>query len=228
VPAIAKPRKVLTVRSLTKADLVKLYEPRRVPVVQKLKDSHHHLARLFASGLNIPAVARRVGRTVEAVRRIRQSPAFEQLVAEYRNVITEKWAESVDDYYEIACGNMVRAELQLADRLGEAEDAGETLPVRDLIAISRDAADRFGYGKRQTNVNVNADFASILERAVRRSGKGVALTVVSAKAEGAPQQIEGTVCADVRPPLAPGVSPQGGGDGPPGRGTVAPFIRRRA
>ncbi len=167
-----KPRNILAVRELRKEDLARLAEPRAVAnVVRRLKDSHHHLARLFASGLNAADVARRVGMTTSRVTQIRKSPAFDQLVAEYRKIATEAWAESVDDYFEIAAGNMVRAELQIADRLGEAEEAGETLPVRDLIAISRDAADRFGYGKRATQVNVNADFASLLEKAIRRSGK---------------------------------------------------------
>jgi hypothetical protein len=37
------------------------------------------------------------------------------------------------------------------------------------MAISRDAADRTGHGKVQTNMNVNVDFASKLEAARRRS-----------------------------------------------------------
>ena len=195
--------KPLEIFELVKGDLVRLYEPRKANVVTKLRDSHHFLARLYASGLDTMQVARRTGFSPDRLRRLRRSPAFENLVVEYRNVVTAEWADTVDDYYEIAAGNMVRAELQIADKLSAAEDDPEAnpIPVRDLLAISRDSADRFGYPKKGVNVNVNADFASMLEKAIRRSGKG-------------PQIIE----ASVAPPSVPiqGSSDRdGGGDNSP-------------
>jgi len=105
--------------------------------------------------------------------------------------------------------------VQIADKLGEAEEAGETLPVRDLIAISRDAADRFGYGKKQTNVNVNADFASMLERTIDRSRKA--------------RLIEGTTnpSTAVAAPSDPAGGASSGGDDLVPTEVVTPFIRRR-
>lgn len=182
-------RKVTGVRDLRKEDLARLAEPRHATTVKRLRDSHHHIARLFAAGLDMKQVAERTGKSYFSIRTLRKSPAFQQLLAEYQALATEAWAESVDSYFEIATANMVRAELQIADRLGEAEEAGETLPVRDLLAISRDAADRFGYGKRSTQVNVNADFAALLEKAIRRSGKS--LDLVAPKALRAAPGAEG-------------------------------------
>jgi hypothetical protein len=175
VPRKMVPPRKLEVVPLTKADLARLYEPRKANVVTKLRDSHHFLARLYASGLDNMAVAARTGYSVERLRRIRRSPAFDNLVAEYRQIVTAEWADTVDDYYEIAAGNMVRAELQIADKLEAAEEDPENnpIPVRDLLAISRDSADRFGYPKKGVNVNVNADFASMLEKAIKRSGKTI-------------------------------------------------------
>ncbi len=172
------------IRDLVKADLARLAEPRRGHQIQRIKDSHHYLARLFAAGLDMKAVAARTGYAYPRIRNIRSSPAFNQLVAEYRGLATAAWVESLDDYQELATANMVRAELQIADRLAEAEDAGETLPVRDLIAISRDAADRFGYGKKQTNVNLNGDFASALERAIRQKDRVVIEATASTREPG--------------------------------------------
>ena len=166
---VTQTRRILSVTSLTKDDLMQLQEPRRINVVKKLKDSHHFFARLFAAGLDIPQVSARTGANQQRLHRLRHSPAFKELVAQYRAMVTENWLESIDDYQEILLGNMIRAELQISDKLGEAEDSGETLPTRELVAISRDAADRMGYGKKQTNVNVNVDFAAQLEKAIRRS-----------------------------------------------------------
>lgn len=167
------PERRLEISPLTKGDLARLYEPRKASVITRLRDSHHFLARLYASGLDNGAVAARTGYAIERLRRIRRSPAFENLVAEYRDIVTAEWAETVDDYYEIASSNMMKAELQISDRLADAEEDPENnaIPIRDLMAISRDSADRFGYPKKGVNVNVNADFASMLERAIKRSGK---------------------------------------------------------
>lgn len=227
-----KPKVVLEVRDLRKADLARLAEPRRAPIVAKLRDSHHHLAKLFASGLRASDVADRVGMSASRVAAIRRSPAFDQLVAEYRDILTEKWAEGVDDYFILAAGNMVRAELQIADRLAEAEEAGETLPVRDLLAISRDAADRFGYGKHTTQTNVNVDFAAQLERAIRRSRPELKVVESAPLAPKAPLSTDTEQPAGLHPPpraeaATPGRARAGAvGLSPPS--PTAPFQRRRA
>jgi hypothetical protein len=219
-----RPRQITGVRELTKADLPRLLEPRaKAHVVQKLKDSHHHLAKLFAAGLDVKQVAIRTGYSYHRVKYHHQSPAFQQLIAEYRAMVNEQWLNSLDDYWEIATGNMVRAELQLADKLGEAEEAGETLPVRDLIAISRDAADRFGYGKRNTQVNVNADFASMLDRAIKRSGSLKAIETPQVESSGAAVSVP----LDAAPLTLPEETSRRDDTGSP-LGVVAPFIRRRA
>lgn len=200
-------KRVTAVRELRKEDLARFAELRRGHVVKRLRDSHHHIAKMFASGMDAVQVAQRVGRTPASIRTIRKSPAFEQLLAEYRAIATEAWADSVDTYFDLASSNMVRAELQIADRLGEAEEAGETLPVRDLLAISRDAADRFGYGKRSTQVNVNADFAALLEKAIRRSGKSLDLVASKAPRTSeppAPRAAPQALASEASPvPLAP-------------------------
>ena len=64
---------------------------------------------------------------------------------------------------------MLVAERQIADRLEDAEEEGVKLPLKDLLAISRDGADRFGYGKKSAVLNTNVDFAAILEQAIARS-----------------------------------------------------------
>lgn len=162
-------REIVAVTPLTKDDLARLREPRRATTIKRLKESHHFLARLFASGMDCADVAKRTGFTYARVKRHYDSPAFKELIAQYRTMYNEAWLETVDDYQDLVYGNMIKAELQIADKLAEAEEQDEILPVRELIAISRDAADRMGYGKKSTNVNVNVDFASRLENAVRRS-----------------------------------------------------------
>ena len=168
---IARERRVGPVRELTKSDLEELRKPRAQPAAARFRDSHHMVARLFASGLKATAVAQRTGYSLTRVVQLRNDPSFEELIANYRGMVDESFKENVDDFIELATSNMLKAERQIADRLDQADSEEETLPVRELVAISRDAADRFGYGKKTTNLNLNVDFAAQLDRAIKRSGK---------------------------------------------------------
>jgi hypothetical protein len=115
----------------------------------------------------------RSGYSTQRIDTLFADPAFQQLIAKYREKVDAAYERQQDAYAQLVTSNMVKSETMLAEKLEEAEEAGTFLPTRDLIAISRDGADRFGYGKRQTNLNVNADFASILEKAIARSGKTI-------------------------------------------------------
>lgn len=163
----------IEVRDLTKDDLPVLAAPRAKNAAKRFRDPHHRLAKLLAFGLRLKDAAARSGYSYTRAHQLDQDPSFRELKAQYSKDITEKWDESVEDFVDLAHGNMMKAERQISERLEEADENDELLPVRDLIAISRDAADRLGFGKKQTNVNVNVDFAAQLERAIKRSGKDI-------------------------------------------------------
>jgi hypothetical protein len=137
----------------------------------KLRDAHHRVARLAAAGLRKTEIAQRSGYSYNRVCLLLASPAMQDLVARYRLRVDAAFERSQDEFFNLATANMLKAERQIADRLDDADDGAAALPMRDLVAISRDAADRFGYGKRETRVNLNADFAVELEKAIARSSK---------------------------------------------------------
>lgn len=158
---------LFTVRDLTRDDLARLEAPRADTSTPKvLRDTHHRVARLVASGLRLTEVAQRTGYSYGRVTMLIKSPAFQELVALYREKVLEAFVQSEEDFIELATSNMLRAQRMIAERLEEADDEGaEAVPIRTLLAISADAADRVGYGKKQTNLNINADFAKALEKA---------------------------------------------------------------
>lgn len=164
--------RLVSVRAMVREDLGRLAKPRStLPVPQRLLRSHHNIARFAALGLTNTKIAERTGMSRERVGLLLKSPAMVELVASYRSRIDECFIDSVDSYFEMATQNMLSAERHIADRIGDLEEEGELLPIRDALAISRDAADRFGYGKKSTNLNVNVDFAARLEAAITRSKK---------------------------------------------------------
>jgi len=96
---------------------------------------------------------------------------MKELIAIYMEKVEERDAEAFDPYLEVKAANMLAAERHIADHIAELDEAGELLPVKTALAISADGADRLGYGKKQTNLNVNVDFGKALEKAIARSGK---------------------------------------------------------
>ena len=163
------------IREMTREDMaatmLTCYSTVASVTAEKLRDSHHRIARLAAAGLRKFEIVERSGYSYNRVSQLLQAPAMQELIARYRDKVDAAWERSQDEYFALAATNMLKAERQIADRLDKADDENEALPLKDLVAISRDAADRFGYGKKNTTVNLNADFAAELEKAIARSGK---------------------------------------------------------
>lgn len=171
------------IRPMTKEDMAATLQKAFLPVVtaEKLRNSHHRIARLAAAGLRQFEIAERSGYSVQRVWVLLQSPAMIELVAKYRAKVDAQFERSQDEFYNLATANMLKAERQISDRLDKADEEGTDLPLKDLTTISRDGADRFGYGKKTTQVNLNADFAAELEKAIARSGKVIEVTAEDGK-----------------------------------------------
>lgn len=168
----ALPLTISEIRPLTREDLAEIVAQPTKHVIARLREPHHNVARLIAAGIRPRTeLARRSGYTTARIRDLEADPAFQELISHYRKEVDAAFIRSQDDYYELATGNMIVAERMIAEKLEIHDEEGTLPPVRDLLAISRDAADRFGYGKKATNVNVNVDFASKLEQAIARSNK---------------------------------------------------------
>jgi hypothetical protein len=113
--------------------------------------------------------AAQTGYSQSTISILRADAAFQDLIAVYAKAQTEAFAE----YSDLAMGNMIRGERLIEDSLEAAGESAEPIPLAELrpvLDIVSDRADRFGYPKKATNVNVNLDFAGRLESARRRSG----------------------------------------------------------
>ena len=170
---VASPVIIGTPAPLSRDDLGALAEKGRATTsIQRIRASHHKVARLLAHCLTQREAAALTGYSRERIVQLEGSPAMKELIALYIEKVEEREAEKLDAYLELKTSNMIAAERHIADAIAEADENGELIPIRTALAISSDGADRLGYGKRTTNVNLNADLGAALERAIARSGKG--------------------------------------------------------
>jgi hypothetical protein len=159
---------------MTGDDLAALREPAARPNIQKIRDAHHNVARLMALGLRQDEIAARTGYSLGRINQLAADSAIHELVESYRGRIDEAYVKSADAFAKVCTSNMMKAARQVSETLDGADEQGEQLPVRELMLILGDGADRFGYGKHATNLNINVDFAAKLEAAIVRSNRKLA------------------------------------------------------
>jgi hypothetical protein len=169
---------ISAIRELTREDLTLLAEVRPKTQLQSLRDNHHRVARAVASGVDNATSARLCGITIARVSQLRQDPAFNDLVAHYRAMLTADWTEAQDTVTEFLGSVRTKSLAMLEDKLCAAADNNEFLPTRELVAMAELGLDRTGYGKVNKNINVNVDFAAQLEAARNRSSRARDITPV--------------------------------------------------
>jgi hypothetical protein len=152
-----------------------------------LRESYELVARMFAAGMSAVMISRKTGYSMRRLSLLWNDPTFQERLQQYQRIAEKHLEEAAIDYAEVKRHNALVAERLTKDKLEEAQETGELPSFRDLLAISGDWADRFGYSKRATQLNVNIDFASALDRAIERSGKT--------------KVIEGRVTTSPQPPV---------------------------
>lgn len=162
---------IKAIRPMVRDDVETLRQPSAPTVLQKLRDSHHAIARLSASGMKQVDIARAVGYSQTRVSIILKNPAMQDLIAKYRADEDEAHREARDEYYENIYRAGSKAWRQINDQLDAADESNEPIPLQRLVAIADSSADRIGHHKKSTQINVNVDFAAKLEKAIARSRK---------------------------------------------------------
>jgi hypothetical protein len=111
------------------------------PAIQRLREVHHRVARLLASGMTIAEVAIRTGRSEGRVSDLQQDPAFKELIHYYTSQIEEVEITDAqrarEDYSDI--NDLVREEIMR--RLEDPSKINE-IPVDELRRLMTDTGDR--------------------------------------------------------------------------------------
>lgn len=158
--------RIYSIRPMIPDDFNYIGVPRGRTTIAHIRDSHHNIARFAAIGLEGNEIARRCGYSRSRVSILLRDPSMQELVAKYRGKVDAAFLESLDDFTDLSKSTMMKSAAALHDRI---DDDPSQFTNKELIALVGDHADRFGYGKRSTSVNLNVDFAAKLEDAIRRS-----------------------------------------------------------
>jgi len=177
---LAKHPRILSVRPLTREDLLRLRqgEGRVVPKVKQFRDTHHRLARLCAAGLRNEEIMRITGFSYTRLNTHRQDPAFQELVAQYRKQVTQSWVDEVQEVHDTAGALIIRGLRQVEEHFDQADEDGSLIPLKTLQVVTGDLMDRFGFSKKTVNTNVKIDYAKEMERMMAARGQS---TVIDAE-----------------------------------------------
>lgn len=135
----------------------------KTPSISRIRDSHHNLARLLAEGLKDVDIARITGYSPSRISILKADPAFSELVSHYQRDKSEGFATVHERY--VALSKDAAEELQ-----ARLDEKPESFDNEELMELTKLAADRTGFGPKQTNVNINLDLADRLTAARKRIG----------------------------------------------------------
>lgn len=152
------------------------------PSLAKLRQIHHEIARLLASGLSEQEVAASTGYSLSRISILKQDPSFKELLAYYAARQEEVF---IDVRKRLAMlGTDAVAELQ--DRLDFKSDS---LTNTQLIEITKAALDRAGYNPVAKSENVSVLLtAEELQKMKQNVGGGVVNVVESLSQDCEPAQ----------------------------------------
>lgn len=173
-------------RELAVEDVAAMAEERgtKAPLLKRLSDRHHTLARLVASGMKLDTAATTVGYNGARVSILKSDPMFIQLVNFYRS----QEAKVIRDLGEKLSGLASDAIDALSDRL-EDEDERKKIPTGHLLEMAKVGADRSGFGPQSTTtqVNIHANLADRMQAARQRAAESAGLKTIEGTISGEPE-----------------------------------------
>jgi hypothetical protein len=140
--AVAEPLTLSVIRELTPQDMLRLNEAPKVgvPMIQRLRATHHRQAQLLAAGHSVTEVAAIVGCTTARLTQLQNDSTFTELVAYYNDQIMSAMIEDTARLRDklVDAGEMAVDELR--DRLDDdvKRAAMSTDNVRKIAEFAMD------------------------------------------------------------------------------------------
>ena len=168
------------VRELTTADIARLSKPRGIKPtrLQRLTDMHHAIARMVAQGQANYAICLATGYSQSRISILKGDPAFQELVAHYRENVSEERSDS----YTTIQTKMAAFNMDLLESLHEDLLDG-AMGIREKQDQLKIGLDRTGHGpqSKTASVNLNLDYATQIAEG-RQRADALTATIPEARA----------------------------------------------
>lgn len=131
-------------RPLDMEDVASLLEEKGVqaPQIKEFRERHHALARLIAEGRRPGEAALMCRYSQSRMSVLLADPAFQELVAHYREIVNEKFVDFQEKLAELALDGALILQSRMEDKPDDMSDAL-------LLQIVQVGADRTGHGPSQ-------------------------------------------------------------------------------
>lgn len=189
-PRNGPPPVAVVLREVTDADLALLAQPDRnadVPVVTKLRDRHHSLARCLAAGMGVAEASAVTGYVPSRISILRRDPSFAGLIEAYRQTDVVAAADAAERANVLGLTAMAVA----LDRLEDSPDEISTADIKDIVTAM---LDRTGHApvNRTVALHGQLDVGSKLRSARMRAAaaKAEPVTIEQARAPKADEGAE--------------------------------------
>lgn len=153
-PLLPVASSVLAIRPLTEGDARRASStgpaPEPVRSIKSIRQSHHRAAQMIAGGVPLADVSRLTNYSPTHLDRLREDPAFQELMAHYTGEASVEMADFLSTAGDLSADLMA----ELRERLDEAP---ERLSTSTLIEAFKVVSDRAGRApiSRTVNTNVN-------------------------------------------------------------------------
>lgn len=172
-------------RELTLGDLVAPSAEGATPGLKSIRETHHQLARLLASGLKAVEVSAITGFSQSRISTLQHDPAFTELLEFYRENENSRMADVSGQLAALS----LDATQEIRDRL---HDSPAGFKNRELMELATIMLDRTGFGpssnvvNKNLNVNMTGEFLQELKNKITQGQRGnvVIEGVLGGKGEG--------------------------------------------
>lgn len=163
----AKSVELELVGEIVEADLALLGASRgsAAPPIKRLRDTHHALARVLASGASCADASAITGYSPSRISILQADPQFQELLAHYRG----QSSEVVADFRNRMAGMGLDALQELQHRLEEDPDGFSSQLLLELTKVMADRTGHAPAGKGGTAVQVNVNLGERMAKARERT-----------------------------------------------------------
>lgn len=160
-------------RELTDGDLNLLARPQNITSVpvKAMRETHHQLARLLATGMKQVEVSAITGYSQSRISILKGDPAFKELIAHYTEVQDSAYADIAGQMAALSSSAM----SELRDRL---EDDPAQFSNMQVLEVMKTLLDRTGFGPaskaevKHSHLHVNADDLARVKQLVKEAQIG--------------------------------------------------------